>query len=241
MATANDLIEASLREIGVLAAGESAAYDDAGDALETLNRLIDQWATERLKMYTVTRTTWTISANDGSYTVGSGGDVDVARPVFVDHVNFIDTSQDPDLEMELNPLTEDAYARIGEKADTSTYPTAYYYNPTYSSGLATLELYPIPTSSDLEGALYARAHVSQFAALTTTVSLPPGYERMIVKELAIELAPSYNRQPSPLLLQQASQARNAVERANVRLLDMRLDSGAIVQSQGGVGYSILRG
>lgn len=241
MATANDLIEASLRDLNVLAAGEDADAVDSVDGLEALNRLLNQYKTENLRMFTVTRTTWTIVASQASYTVGSGGDVNVTRPVMIEHVRYIDTTASPDLELRLNPLTEDAYAKIRQKARTATLPTSYYYNPTYSSGLATLYLFPIPTSSDLEGALYARAEIGEFSAVTDTVSLPPGYERMIVKELALELAPSYNRQPSPLLLKQAADARNAVERANVRMTDLDVDSGALVQSREGVGYSILKG
>lgn len=209
----------------MLAAGETATAEDASDALVSLNRLLDQWAAERLQIYTVTRTTWTIAANDGQYSVGASADVNVARPVFIDHVHFVDTSTDPDTESALQPLTEDAWARIEQKALTATLPQAWYYNPTFPTG--TLNLWPVPTSATLLGALYAPQAVGAFSALTSSVSLPPGYERMLVKHLALELLPSYEKQPNPVLLEAARESRAVVKAANKRLMDLSFELAAL--------------
>ena len=72
MATARDLVQASLRKIGVLAGGEDAAYHDAADALSELNRMVDGWPLERLNIYTTTRSTVAIAASDGEYPIGLG-------------------------------------------------------------------------------------------------------------------------------------------------------------------------
>ena len=233
MATYGDLITDALIEIGVTAAGETPAAVDMATGLRTMNRLIDTWAAERLQIYTVTRTLWTIAANDGEYTVGLTGNVNVARPVYLDHVNFVDMSTNPDTEYQMQPLTDDAYAAIPQKLITSPMPQFWYYNPTYPLG--TLTLYPVPTSTTLQGALYAPAAVAQTAA-ATTASLPPGYERMIVKNLAVELAPSYTRQVDQNLLLQAENAKAVVKRSNRRLMDMSVDAAALIQGQGSLYY-----
>jgi len=230
MAVVLDVVNAALKEIGVLAIGETATADDSIDALATLNRLLDQWAAERLQIHTVTRTLWTITTGVGTYAVASGSVVNVARPVYIDHVNFVDTSATPDLEQALNPLTEDAYSRIAQKALTSPFPTCWYYNPTYPTG--TLELWPVPTSTTIQGVLYAPAAVVAFAALTTTVALPPGYERMIIKNLAMELSPSYGRAADQVLMQQAVESKEVVKRSNRRLMDLSVDAGALLQGRG---------
>lgn len=227
MATFGDLALQALQSIGQYAAGESLTAADLALALQVGNQMIGQWANERLTIYTVTRTTWTITANDGSYTVGSGGDVNIARPVFVDHVNFVDTSMDPDLEMPLRMLTDDAYSAISLKALTSTYPQYAYYNPTYPTG--TMILWPTPTSSTLLGAIYAPTAVSTFAAGSTSVSLPPGYEAFIVTNLAVKLAPYFEKQASEDLKREAMEAKAIVKRANTRLMDLSVDSGALIQ------------
>ena len=239
MATALNLIESALTEIGVRAAGETLPADEASDGLVSLNRMIDQWAAERLTIHTVTRTTWTITASDGQYTVGTGANVNVARPVYVDHVNFLDTATDPDTEYPLVPFTEDAWAGVRLKAATAVYPSNYYYNPTHPTG--TLDLWPVPTSTTLTGAFYAPTAVAQFAALTTSVSLPPGYERALLKNLAVELLPSYGRQPDPLLIEQARDAKAVIKRANKRPMDLSLDAAALISGGRAGSYDISTG
>jgi hypothetical protein len=228
------VITPALKEVGVLAIGETATAEDANDALVSLNQMIDQDAAEGLTHFTITRSTWTITASDGTYTVGSGGDIAIARPVFVESVRYSDSSPDPDQETPLEPLTEQAYQAIIEKARTSTLPTHFYYNPTYPTG--TLNLFPIPTSSTLTGVMYARTAVTSFSALSTSVSLPPGYERMYRKRLALELMPTFGREPSGLLIKQATEAKEVVKRANKRIVDMQFESAALMGKSG--GYNI---
>lgn len=231
MADVSDIVTAALRELGVLAAGEVATADDAQAGLDALGRLQDQWAAERLQIYTVTRTTWTITASDGDYTVGAGANVNVARPAHIDHVNFIDTSTDPDTEYPLVPLTEDGYAAIGQKALTSKFPSHWHYNPTFPNGV--LNFWPVPTASTLQGALYAPAAIAKWTSLSTSVSLPPGYERMLVKNLAVELAPQFEREVGQALILQARESKAVVKGANRRLRDLSFDGGALIQGSGG--------
>ena len=239
MATARDLVEASLREIGVLAGGEAAASADASDGLSALNRLIDSWSNERLTLYTTTRTTWTITANTQSYLVGTSQVVNVSRPTHVDEVRFVDTSLDPDTEFPISELTVEAYASWSQKASTATYPTNYYYNPTYAS--ATISLFPIPTSTTLTGVLYAPAVLGTLASLSTSVSFPPGYERFLIKNLAIELLPSYERQPNPMLVEQARESKTNIKRMNerFRLRDLAFPMDALISAN--AGYDINQG
>ena len=197
MATVRDVVTGALQEIGVVAAGEAPSDADASIGLRALNDLMDQWAADRLLIYTLTRSTWTIVASTRDYTIGSGGDVSIARPIYIDHVNFVDSTPDPDIEYQLSHLTEDAWSRVPQKALTSTLPTAWYYDAAYPLG--TLSFRPTPTSSTLTGIIYAPTAVAEFSALATSVALPPGYRRMLLKNLALNLAPSFEREPSPSL------------------------------------------
>jgi hypothetical protein len=235
--TVLDVITASLAEIGVLAAGagEAPTASQAAAALRSLNALIDQWKAERFQIHTITRTTEPIVASDGTYTIGSGGDVAIDWPVYVDHVNWIDTATDPDQEYPLHEMTDDEYAGIFAKALTSALPSSWYYNPTYPLG--TLTLWPTPTGSGLEFAMYTPTPVAEFAATSDSVALPPGYRRMLIKNLAVELMPSYLRDPNPILLRQAQESLAQVKRSNHRLKFTRI--GADVPGVSGSGrYNI---
>jgi hypothetical protein len=236
VATARDIITASLQELGVLAAGEVATAAEANDGLALLNRWLDSKAAERLQIYTVTRSLWAIIPNKHTYTVGTGGNCNIARPMFVNEIQFVDTSMDPDLELPLTPLTDATYAAINMKDFGSTYPQAAYYNPTYP--LASITLWPVPLSSTLQGVIYSATAVTQLPTLDTAISMPPGYELMLVKNLAVQMAPSYERQVNSLLLEQAREAVAIVKRSNKRLDDLVIDRAALVQGNRWGFYNI---
>lgn len=240
MATARTVVTQALKEIGAIAAGETPSHEDAADAFAALNRLVDQMAAQRLFIHTVTRTEFTITSGDGTYTIGTGGDVAIARPVSPHgmSVNYQDTSTSPDSEFPLRLISEEAWALLQFKDQTSELPQLAYYNPTYPLG--TLIFWPAPTSSTLQGVLYVPTQVSQFTNLTTAVSLPPGYEEFLITNLALRLAPSYGRQLDTSLVLRAQEAAAIVKRSNKRLVDLRFDPGALIGSAGG-SYDILQG
>jgi len=229
MAVVQDLINLALKKLAVLAEGESPTAEQSNDALTAFNDLIDHWNTQKLQSYTVTRTTWTITSGTQDYNVGSGQIVNVARPAFIDHVQFLDTSVTPNLEYQMSPLTEDAWSKVPQKGLTAPFPTSWYYNPTFPNGL--ISLWPKPTSAVLQGVMYAPAVVSSFATLQTAVSLAPGYKRMYVNNLAIELAPDYEREPGAALVKAAADTFSDVKRLNKRFMDMQVDAAALIQGR----------
>ena len=236
MATARDIVTASLQEIGVLAAGEVASAAEATDGLTMLNRWLDSKAAERLQIYTVSRSLFAVIPSKHTYTVGIGANVNIERPVFVNQIQFQDMSMDPSLELALVPLTDDSYAAIHMKDFESVYPQAAYYNPTYP--WSSITFWPVPTSSTLQGVIYSATAVTQLADLDTAISMPPGYELMLVKNLALQLAPSYEQQLNQLLVEQARESVAIVKRANKRLDDLVIDRAALVQGNRWGFYNI---
>jgi hypothetical protein len=217
----------------VLASGETAAAADSLEGLAALNRMVNAWKAERVFIYQLTATTKAVTPNDGTYTVGIGGDLAILRPVHLDGVSIRDSVTTPPYEFSLRLLTDQDWAQLRIKTQTASQPQAAWYNRTYPLG--TLELWPVPTSATLTIVIYAPEAVAEFAALSTAVSLPPGYERLIVKNLALELAPSYGAQPAPQLERQAQDALAVVLRANRVLQEQRFAPDAMI---GGGAYDI---
>lgn len=235
MATALDIVSDALRELGVLAAGEVATAEEAASGLAALNRLVDQWAAERLAIYEQERTTFTVAAYAAYYLVGTGQTVNVARPMYLDHVNYYDSSVSPTTEIALERMTLDGWAANPQKALTANAPTNWYYEPDYPYGR--LIFWPIPTTSTLYGVVYHPKAVSEYASLGTAVALPPGYRRMMVKNLALEMAPSYSRRLPPELVMQADDAVRVVKRSNHQVRDLGFEFTA----QGAPSYDIEEG
>jgi hypothetical protein len=230
MATARDVVEAALREIGVLAASETATAEDAANTLARLNLFLDTLGTERQAIYTITRSTFTITSGVGTYLVATGQVVNIARPVFVDRVGYQDIGVTPPTpEYPLGKLTEEEWQSITMKEMTSTLPQAWYYNPTYPSG--TLSLWPVPVpSSTIQGVIYAWTAVTQLATMDTAISMPPGYQEMLMTNLALLLCPTFERQPHPVLVKRASDTLANVKRVNQRLVDLSFDPAALGQN-----------
>lgn len=236
--TVLDLITRALMDLKVYQPGETVSNDDAASGLVTLNDWIDALATEGLTIFTVTRTTWAIVSGTSSYTIGAGGVINVARPMnpqAIENIGYQDTSLTPVQEVQLGPvLTEDQYAAVPVKTLQAVYPAAFYYNPTFgSSGLGLLRPLPIPTSSTLQGVIYTPTPVSEFAALTDTVSLPPGYRRFFRTNLAKELGPEFDAQLSPDLQQAAVDSKANIKRTNIRLVDLSCGDAALLFGGGG--------
>lgn len=238
MATVRDIVTDALKDLGVLAAGEAGAAAETEDGMVALNRLVDQWKAERLLIFAVTRTTFTITAGTQDYVVGSGAVVNVLKPIYMENVGVINTAVTPSKEIPLMPLTDDAWAAISVKTLTSPLPTYYYFDSAVVTGtpVTYLRLWPIPTLTTLTGVAYSPQQVPEFPSLSTVVSLPSGYRRMLVKNLALEMAPSYRVPVSKELTEQARESKAIVKRSNSRLHDLSIDPGALMF--GGSSYDI---
>lgn len=71
MTTANDLIAGALRFINVLPSGEALAADEAADALETLNDLLESLSTDQGAIFCTQERIFTFTPGQYQYTIGN--------------------------------------------------------------------------------------------------------------------------------------------------------------------------
>lgn len=235
----SDLLTAALKRVNVVQAGQVANGDDLRDCFDFANLWMDSMANERLMIPYVGRTAFTITTAKGTptnpYTVGTGGDISLAKPVFMDDgLNFYDTSVSPINEIPINLLTQSAYQGLVQKTQTGTYPIYGHYNATYASGLGSLFLNPIPTSSTLIGVLYSPAAVQQFTSLSQTLVLPPGYKFFMQENLAVFFASTFreNLPVDPELKESARATKRNIKAINVPMTDLSIDAGALLPGRG---------
>lgn len=200
MATAQTRIDRAMRLIGALESGESPTAQETADCLVALNGLIDSWRNDSLMVYAVTSVTKTLTANDGSYTIGSGADINTTRPVKIEGGYITINGTDYPVEV----ITEESYRNIQDKATTGQ-PDYVYYDPQMANGV--IYLYPVPDSA-YALTLKVWTPISTIAAASDSIVLPPGYERAIDTNLAIEIAPEFQKTVSAEL---ASAARNSLK------------------------------
>lgn len=215
MASAQTLINASLRTLGVLASGETATAEESSDALDTLNRMMESWRLERLSAYALVNQSVAWAANLSSKTMGTGGDWNIVRPVKIESANWLDSAGTV---FPLESATQEAFATLDSLVGT---PMQYCYESTYP--LATLRLWPTP---DAAGTAVCVVRVP-FSALVLgdTISLPPGYERAMVFNLAVELAAQYGIEPPPSVVAMAKDAKADIKRNNMAVPLLNVDFG----------------
>jgi hypothetical protein len=220
--TGRTIVTGALKLLAVVGAGETPSSEDINDGLVRLNEMIDSWGTERLLVPSLTRNVYSLNTAS-SYTIGAGGDFNQAWPHHLDHVGVIVNTSGFDMEFPLSALTDAQYARLPWKAQTNAWPTSFYYDHAYGSGLGTITLWPVPDGTQTVSlVIYSQAVLSQYPSIATAYAYPAGYAKALRYNLALELAPEYERQPSPLVMREAAMSKALIKRANVRITDLSL-------------------
>ena len=223
MSTALDLITGALRKLGVLASGESPSASESQDGLLALNQMLDTWKNERLMVYAILPQVVSLVAGQKIYTLGSGGDWDIERPVGLDDmfIQYTDAnSGPPPLNLLVVGLNRDQYNAIIVPNTTTTIPTGCYIDDSFP--LRNVFIWPVPqVTYDIN--LFTWTLVDGFDAITDDVNLPPGYERMIVWNLALEIASEYGITPSQSVAAGALDSKAAIKRINIKPLFMACD------------------
>ena len=75
MTTANQIIKRALLDIGVLTGGENPSPEEAADALDMLNDMMDGWSIEQQMIFNSTEIAFQTPTNVLEYTLGNGGSI----------------------------------------------------------------------------------------------------------------------------------------------------------------------
>jgi hypothetical protein len=210
MATAGELINSSLRLIGMLAEGETPSAETSQDALVAMNQMIDSWNTERLSVYNTQDQVFTWPTDTITRTLGPTGDFVGNRPVLLDDSTYF---RDPSTNVSfgIKFINQQQYDGIAVKTVTSTYPQVMWINMEHPN--ITMTIYPRPTRV-LEWHFISVEELSQPATLGTSLYFPPGYLRAFKYNLACEIAPEFGVEPSPTVQRIAMVSKRNIKRIN---------------------------
>ena len=210
MTTASDIINGSLRLLGILAEGETPSAEMAQDALTAMNQMIDSWNTERLAVFATQDQVFTWPAGQLSRTLGPSGDFSGNRPVLLDDATYF-RDAGTGVSFGIKFINQQQYDGIAVKTVTSTYPQVIFVNNTFPD--VEMFIYPRPTR-DLEWHFISVEELTQPASLGTVLSFPPGYLRAFRYNLACEFAPEFGVEPSPQVQRIAMASKRNLKRIN---------------------------
>lgn len=206
--TAGDIIDASLRLIGVLAADQTAPAADSSLGLEALAELIGAWGGEGLLVPTITSENFSLVVGQAAYVVGPGGaDLDTKRPEKVLSVFITDTNVDYFCQI----IGEGEYSILEDKGTAQARPTKVWIN--YGAPTVTMTFWKEPDATDTVNLTSVKSFTEPTSltdTMVTTCGIPRNFHNAIKFNLAVELAPYFGQEIKPTVQLHANRLKLAL-------------------------------
>ena len=208
MATAQTLITDAYIESQIVDPVDGPDGNQSTLGLRFLNRIIGRLSTQEVIIPYSTSESFSTTAGQASYTMGSGGTASSERAKIIKSAFVRDSNS---YDYPLMVAAEKSYNAISDKTFQDR-PGLLFYDPVYPVGV--IYLYPVPDSvytvhlesaKDLHGSL----------SLGTTFSLPTEYEDALILFLAAKLARMHGTQVEGSLWGDANSAWQSIARRNI--------------------------
>ena len=230
MATPSSMIISALVKNGEKAIGGSLTSAEQTAYLDMLQAMIDSWSLERGWCYQIAEDTFTFTVSTGTYSIGTNGAIAVTRPTKIVNARVRDSSN---YDHDITILPQEQFAAISNKTAYGDFPSYMYYDQGYSStSTGTLQFWPVPVKAYT---LYLESWkpLQTFASITTTLMMPPGYQRAIEFNFAIEASPGLKSVP-PEVIKIARESKAAIKSLNLPDVILQPDSGPLLRRHGNV-------
>lgn len=205
--TVLDVITDALAELGVASPGETVSTEDRTYGLNKLNRLLSSWIAEKIAVNGINVLDFT-STGAETYTFGSGGSGSTVRPAAIIAVGVINSNRSAVARL----LDAAGYTAALDKSRAGLFAEIAYYNAAFPLG--TLYLSPKPAAGGT-----IRVHniqpLAAYTSVTDVVTLAPGFDRAVIANLALDMAPAYGAPGGAaqiqMLMAMAKESKQAVQ------------------------------
>lgn len=211
MALVSDIVYPALRLMGIR---DTTNATRMAEAVTALNNMLSSWD-ESLLINTTE--SLTLTAGDAEYSIGDGGDFDTVRPIRIESA-FIRDSANYDYELDVYYSREE-FNRLEEK-NTDGRPSALLYELEYPLGKIYFDSEPESAETLY---LTSKKPLQPYTALTDTILQPFEWEKAMIYNLAVDLAPEYNQQLLQTVIEQSMILKNQIFIRNVQVPDMEYD------------------
>lgn len=210
--TGLELISDAMIAAGQLSPGETADAGESTYALGLLNRLLDSWNADRVKVYSVEFSDRTLIPNLNPHLIGptgSTGFVVDTRPPKIESAQLVLNTSTPNVLVPITLRDKAWYFAQAVPALTSSFPTDLYYDPAWANGK--LYFWPVPTTA--YAVRLAFWTLLAQVTLAGNVTLPPAYQDAVTFNLALKLCVG-QKSPDALLVEEARKSLAAIQNLN---------------------------
>lgn len=139
--TQGDIVASVLVLLNEMAPGETPNADEFFDGTDRFNALLASWNLIEQHAFVIQNFQNALTSGQGSYTMGSGGNFNTARPVKIESAGIIRGGVRTPIEV----WSSAKWASVRDKAASGKSPEGLYNDNNYP--LATLNLVPVPSDN----------------------------------------------------------------------------------------------
>lgn len=212
--TVRDLLTKAFRTIHTLGAGEAMTDEEATDALDMLNGVIEQANIDKLMGSYQIDLLIPLQASKLSYTIGPASttpDVTATRPVEI----LSAFSRRGTIDLPVFVASKQDYNVLSKKdVGIAGWEMLVYYEAQWPKGV--LYVYPMPIDTATALYLTVMNDVAAYATLDDVVTVPPGYRMWMQYKTAKRLAPEYGATFTTDMQDNLVEAEAALKRNNIK-------------------------
>jgi hypothetical protein len=224
---ASDIINRGLRILKIIDSDSTADATQLANGLIVLNSLLDELNSDVATVFEEVQESLTLTGAT-SYTMGSSGALNTTWPAHIvgAFTNHSNVDYPP-----LRIVTKSDWDVIQGKTDAG-FPTVLWADEAYP--LMVLHFWPNPTS----GTAYITSmkQITEFAASSTALSLPPAYREMLTWNFAVRFSPE-GGVLTPQAMALAASTLRSVRKRNRKIPEMRLDTPGLSSRFGSTIFS----
>lgn len=194
--TASDVINASLRTLGVLGATDTANSNDQINCLQALNIIVKDWGKDAQYLWKQKEILLPMVVGQASYQIGltatGTGALVTDRPLRILDA-FIRDSSNNDQTIQI--VSKQEYNTLGDKTSQGV-PNQIFYDAQLTNGV--LYVYNVPSDTTHTIHLIAQIPINDLATVNDTFDITQEAYRAIKWVLADELALEYGASPTTI-------------------------------------------
>ena len=224
------IVAQAYENAGLIEDGDEPNSEQFAKGMNRLNDIIGVETTHGLKLWPNQDTTVSLTANKATYTLGPGGNVNIARPMRVanNEAYYLDTSGN---QRPLLPLSRDDYTRLSQRTQQGAI-NSFFYDPQQT--LAIVAFWNTPDSQAATGTahLILQIPISYVSSLLDQINFPQEWYMFLHWALADDISTGQPMSIMSRCQQKAEQYRKMLEDWDVEQTDTQFQPDL----RGGYGY-----
>lgn len=220
--TAGRLIRFAMKDAGWLQEGDDPNSEQLAENLQRLNDMINMWQTQGLKLFLLKDQSITLVAGQATYTLGTGGDVSMNKPLRVLQAYWLSSAN---IRTPLNPLSWEEYLRLSQTTSTGAI-NSYFVNK--QTTLLNVSFWNTPDAVAATGTchLLITQQASNMISLDESVAFPPEWFMALRWGLADEISSGQPESVQQRCQMRAAAFREALEGWDVEDASTRFEPNA---------------